>query len=103
MAADEALRAGLVSDVVEPEALLDRADALLTDIGKAAPMALRLTKLAVNSGGDAHPHVELAAQALLFDSEEKHDRMTKFLNVDRMCTALGCRAGTSRRCESALS
>ena len=80
MAADEALRAGLVSDVVEPEALLDRADALLTDIGKAAPMALRLTKLAVNSGGDAHPHVELAAQALLFDSEEKHDRMTKFLN-----------------------
>ena len=80
MAADEALRAGLVSDVVEPEALLDRADALLTDIGKAAPMALRLTKLAVNSGSDAHPHVELAAQALLFDSEEKHDRMTKFLN-----------------------
>lgn len=80
MPAEEALRAGLVSDVVEPEALLERAEKLLADIAKAAPVALRLTKLAVNAGDAAHPHVELAAQALLFDSEEKHDRMTRFLN-----------------------
>lgn len=80
MPAEEALRAGLVSDVVEPEALLDRADKLLADIGKAAPLALRLTKLAVNAGDAAHPHVELAAQALLFDSDEKYERMSKFLD-----------------------
>jgi len=78
--AEEALRAGLVSAVVEPEELLPHATGMLDDIAKAAPMALRLTKLAVNAGDAAHPHVELAAQALLFDSDEKRDRMAKFLN-----------------------
>ncbi|GAA4909391.1 enoyl-CoA hydratase/carnithine racemase [Stackebrandtia albiflava] len=77
--AEEALRAGLVSAVVEPGELLSHAHGLIDDIVKASPTALRLTKLAVDAPAGAHPHVELAAQALLFDSRDKRDRMTAFL------------------------
>lgn len=78
MPADEALAARLVSRVVPPSELLDAAHAIIDDIAKASPMALRLTKLAVDAPG-AHPGVELAAQSLLFDSADKRERMTAFL------------------------
>ncbi|ADD45536.1 enoyl-CoA hydratase/isomerase family protein [Stackebrandtia nassauensis] len=79
MDATEALGARLVSRVVAPEALFDTAHELLDQIAKASPLALRLTKLAVDAEG-AHPAVDLAAQSLLFDDEDKHRRMTKFLD-----------------------
>lgn len=76
--AAEALAARLVSRVVAPEALLDTAHELLDQMAKGSALALRLTKLAVDAEGP-HPAVDLAAQSLLFDDEDKHRRMTRFL------------------------
>ncbi|MBA3489918.1 MAG: enoyl-CoA hydratase/isomerase family protein [Longispora sp.] len=79
LSAAEALTAGLVSRVVPPEDLLGTANGILDEIAKASGLALRLTKLAVDAPEGAHPHVELAAQAVLFEDAEKYDRMTAFL------------------------
>lgn len=79
VSAEEALAARLVSRVVSPEQLLATAQELLDDMAKASALALRLTKLAVDAPAGAHPQVELAAQALLFDDSDKHARMTRFL------------------------
>ncbi|HZN20051.1 MAG TPA: enoyl-CoA hydratase/isomerase family protein [Micromonosporaceae bacterium] len=82
--AAEALRIGLVNRVVaEPAGLLDVAHALLDEIARASPLALRLTKLAVDAPAAAHPQVDLVAQAVLFEDEEKRRRMTAFLERGR--------------------
>jgi enoyl-CoA hydratase/carnithine racemase len=77
--ANDALGCRLVSEVVEPAALLDAAHALADRVLKAAPLALRLTKQAVNAPSAAHPDLERAAQAILFESSEKRARMRAFL------------------------
>lgn len=46
--AEEAERIGLVNEVVEPDALDERATALATQLSAGAPLAIRYTKLAVN-------------------------------------------------------
>lgn len=82
--AAEALRIGLVNQVVaEPEELLPAAHAFLDEIAKASPLALRLTKLAVDAPAAAHPHLDLVGQAVLFEDEEKRRRMTEFLSRRR--------------------
>ncbi len=84
--AGEALRHGLVSRVVAPDELLATAGAMADQMGRASPMALRLTKLAVDSPPEAHPVVELLGQAVLFEDDEKRVRMTKFLERRRAGT-----------------
>ena len=79
MPAEEALSARLVSNVVPPEELLAAANAILDKIVKSSAMALQLTKLAVHSPPEAHPQIEMAAQAVLFEDDEKYARMTRFL------------------------
>lgn len=82
--AAEALRIGLVNQVVaEPDELLPAAHALLDEIAKASPLALRLTKMAVDAPAGAHPHLDLIGQAVLFEDEEKRRRMTEFLSRRR--------------------
>lgn len=81
--AEEALAVRLVNRVVAPDALLRTAHELLDEIAQASPLALRLTKLAVDAPDGAHPSVELAAQAVLFEDDEKRRRMTEFLNRRR--------------------
>lgn len=81
--AAEALALRLVSRVVAPEELLATAHALLDECAKASPLALRLTKLAVDAPAAAHPHVDLVSQAVLFEDEEKRARMTAFLERRR--------------------
>lgn len=82
--AAEALRIGLVNQVVaEPAELLPAAHALLDEVAKGSALALRLTKLAVDAPAAAHPHVDLVSQAVLFADEEKHRRMTDFLERRR--------------------
>ncbi|MDF6045463.1 enoyl-CoA hydratase/isomerase family protein [Streptomyces sp. JH14] len=76
--AQAALAAGLVIDVVPAEKLLDEAHALLDRMARSSAMALRLTKLVVDSPG-AHPVADDLAQAVLFEGEDKKDRMTRFL------------------------
>jgi enoyl-CoA hydratase/carnithine racemase len=51
--ADEALRLGLVSRVVEPAAFLDEVLATAAQVAATAPIASRLTKLALLDGGHA--------------------------------------------------
>jgi enoyl-CoA hydratase/carnithine racemase len=79
--AAEALRIGLVNRLVDdPGDLLDGAHDLLDEIAKAAPLALRLTKLAVDAPVAAHPQLDLVSQAVLFEDAEKHRRMSAFLD-----------------------
>lgn len=85
--AERALHTGLVQSVVDPTDLLDSARAIVAKMGRSSHLALRMTKLAVDSGEAAHPQIELAIQALLFEDEEKIARMTAFL--DRRATNAG--------------
>ena len=55
------------------------AHALVDRIARGAPLAVRLTKLALAAPRDSHPVVDELAQAVLFETEEKHARMTAFL------------------------
>ncbi|MGH3376777.1 MAG: enoyl-CoA hydratase/isomerase family protein [Actinoallomurus sp.] len=80
--ADGALRYGLVTDVVEPADLLENAHAMLDRMGRSSPAALRLTKLVLDAPG-AHPLADDLAQAVLFETEDKRDRMTRFLERRR--------------------
>lgn len=81
--ADEALRIGLVNHVTEDADVLEKARELAASIAKQGRTAVRLAKVALNAssrtGQDAGFLVEQVAQAVLFDSEEKHARMTAFL------------------------
>ncbi|MEY9952786.1 enoyl-CoA hydratase/isomerase family protein [Leifsonia sp. EB34] len=80
---EEALAAGLVSDLFEPGELLAGADALADRIAKNDPLATQYTKRVLHAPLSAHPEVEREAQAVLFESPEKHRRMTEFLERRR--------------------
>ncbi|MER5532871.1 enoyl-CoA hydratase/isomerase family protein [Streptomyces mirabilis] len=73
-----ALAAGLVIDVVPADRLLDEAHALLDRMARSSAAALRLTKLVVDSPG-AHPVADDLAQAVLFEGQDKRERMTRFV------------------------
>jgi len=65
------------ADIAE---LRDRdADAALLAINARSWRALELTKLALRSQRQATTTFDLAAQALLFGTEDKYERMTAFL------------------------
>lgn len=76
--AEQALRAGLVVEVTEPNCHVDAAHRLLDRISRLSPLALRLTKIIVDAPG-SHPFADDIAQAVLFESSDKRDRMTAFL------------------------
>ena len=78
--AEKALRFGLVQSVVEPDELVAASRAVAEKMGRSSQIALRMTKLAADAGEAAHPQIELAIQALLFEDAEKIDRMTEFLD-----------------------
>jgi enoyl-CoA hydratase len=75
-----ALAAGLL-DEVHPVANLDAAAMqLAATIAKRSWRSLELTKLALRLHQPATTTFDIAAQALLFESQDKLDRMDKFLN-----------------------
>jgi enoyl-CoA hydratase len=76
--AREALVAGLVDEVTDT--LDERGRALATTIAKRSWRALELTKLALRAHRPATTTFDVAAQALLFDSDDKRTRMTAFLD-----------------------
>jgi enoyl-CoA hydratase len=78
--ADAALAAGLVDAVHEPEALLDAALAMAAEIATRSWRALELTKLALRLHRPATSTFDMAAQSLLFESDDKRRRMESFLN-----------------------
>lgn len=78
--APEALAAGLISEIHEPEELLNAASRLVDRIVAQDPLAVRITKLVLRLPRSAHPAVDDLAQALLFESPAKNERMSEFLN-----------------------
>ncbi|MFC4470140.1 enoyl-CoA hydratase/isomerase family protein [Streptomyces xiangluensis] len=76
--APTALACGLVMDVVPTDRLIDEAHALLDRMARSSALALRLTKLVTDAPG-AHPVADDLAQAVLFESPDKEERMTRFL------------------------
>lgn len=78
--ADEALAVRLLNEVVEGEQLLDTAHAWVDRILRNAPLALRLTKLALRAPRESHPVFDNVAQAILFETQDKLDRMGAFLD-----------------------
>ena len=74
------LAAGLVDAVEEPDDLLDAALAMAGEIASRSWRALELTKLALRLHRPATSTFDMAAQSLLFESDDKRSRMEKFLN-----------------------
>lgn len=78
--AEEALAHGLVSEIHPSQELLDAADALAGRISAQDPLAVRISKQVFAMPREAHPQVDNLAQAILFESEAKVDRMQAFLD-----------------------
>lgn len=79
--AEEALSLGLAERVCEPGAAVRTAQELARTIAQHAPLAVQVAKLSLNAAArtvDAGPFEKLG-QALLYDSPEKRERMTAFL------------------------
>lgn len=78
--AQESLDAHLITEIHEPADLLAAADALADRIGKQDPLAVQVSKRVFAMPREAHPHVDDLAQAILFESQAKFDRMQAFLD-----------------------
>jgi enoyl-CoA hydratase len=76
--ADAALRCGLIIEIVEAGAAVRAAHTLADRMTRLSPLALRLAK-AVLDASSAHPLLDDIAQAVLFESPEKAERMNRFL------------------------
>lgn len=80
LSADEALQFGLVTSVHEPAELLPAAEALADRIAEQDALAVHVAKRVFAMPREAHPHVDDLAQAILFESQAKFDRMQAFLD-----------------------
>jgi len=79
--AAQALAAGLADEIADDPSAA--AVALAGQITRQSWRALELTKLALRSHRPATTTFDMAAQALLFGSQDKYDRMTAFLDRRR--------------------
>lgn len=79
LSADEAAQAGLLNEVVEPPDLEAAGQRWADRIAKHAPLAVRLSKQVFHAPAEAHPYIDDIAQAVLFETQEKFDRMAAFL------------------------
>jgi enoyl-CoA hydratase len=81
--AQEALRIGLINECVADDEVMNAARSLAQDILKQDALAVRLAKTLMRLDGGSRPGAgfvgEAVAQGILFESEEKHRRMTAFL------------------------
>ena len=88
--AQEALRIGLVSQVVPGEELMDTALDMANKIAQNAQVAVRQSKAAINKGMqcDIETGVAFESQAfgLCFSTEDQKNAMTAFLNKSKVGT-----------------
>lgn len=81
--ADRALQIGLVSEVMEAEALEEEALALANRMKSKGPLALRLSKMTIKAQSQAVTHngliIEKLAQSILFSTEDKEEGMSAFM------------------------
>lgn len=80
LSAEEALELHLLTELHEPAELLSAAHALADRIGKQDSLAVRITKRVFSAPPSAHPHIDELAQAILFESDAKFERMQAFLD-----------------------
>lgn len=82
--AAEAYRIGLVNEIAADGDALGAAHALGATIARHSRLAVRLAKIALNesarTGVTSGLTIETLAQALLYDSDDKHARMQAFLD-----------------------
>src|SRR5699024_9555735 len=82
--ADKALSYGLVEEVVEADALMDRALEIANKIKANAPVAVRNAKEAINTGAqvdmDSAIKIEEYLCGLLFATEDQKEGMAAFVN-----------------------
>ncbi|GFZ77116.1 hypothetical protein GCM10011359_01510 [Nesterenkonia alkaliphila] len=64
----------------EPAELAQAAEALADRIAAQDPLAVQVAKRVFAMPREAHPHVDDLAQAILFESQAKFDRMQAFLD-----------------------
>jgi enoyl-CoA hydratase/carnithine racemase len=81
--ADEALAAGLVDRLTDAETLMEVVDELVKRIAARSWRALELTKLALRSQRAETTAFDLVAQGLLYESDDKTERMRAFLDRGR--------------------
>ncbi|MGO1580595.1 MAG: enoyl-CoA hydratase-related protein [Peptoniphilaceae bacterium] len=81
--AEEALRVGIVSYVVEPEKLMEKAMEIASKISKNSKLAVRYAKDAINNGLqtdiETAMNIEKSNFALCFSTEDQKEGMTAFL------------------------
>jgi enoyl-CoA hydratase/carnithine racemase len=77
--ATAAVSAGLADGIHEPSVLLDEAAAYARRMAGRSWRALELTKVALRIHRPATTLYDMTAQALLFDSSDKRERMSRFL------------------------
>jgi enoyl-CoA hydratase len=80
--AREAERIGLVNRVVPDQDVMREAKALAWQIAAQSPLAVRISKMALNASARSNPAfdtLDALGQAVLFESEDKHKRMAEFL------------------------
>jgi len=80
LTADQALATGLVDAVHPAEGLFEQGIRMAERIADRSWRALELTKLALRQHRPATTAFDMAAQALLFESDDKRRRMTAFLD-----------------------
>src|SRR5205807_3966169 len=73
--AEEAMRIGLLADVVEPERLLERAHQAATQIAALAPWGVRLTKQGMWSA------LEIPSEQAAIEYEDRQQIMATFGNA----------------------
>lgn len=76
---EECREVRLINDLISPGELMARAHEWADRISKSDPFAVRVTKTVFRMPREAHPEVDTIAQALLFESEQKFERMDAFL------------------------
>lgn len=77
---EESLQAHLLTELVDSDQLEDAAERLIERISRQGRLALQLTKNSMHAPRSSHPVIEQIAQAVLFETDEKHERMTRFLD-----------------------
>lgn len=86
--AQEALRVGLVNKVVAPEALMDEVKKLANEIASKAPVAVKLSKQAINRGMQVDMDTAVIIEAEVFgecfSTEDQTDAMTAFVEKRKL-------------------
>lgn len=81
--AKEAHAIGLLNHVYSDGDVLAKSREMMKTILKMSPMAVRLSKMALNAAVNTVDRrsqmVEMLSQGILFESPDKKERMTKFL------------------------